>query len=179
MLAVADEGVIAKGTAEGVVAKFAANGVGENIAAQFAAVLSPVMVRSPVARKPGSMMEPLAVPSLSQAVPVGVLENNGIDLAVVVGIAEGIERCAVRIDVFLNAIGAVVETEIGKVGGIEIGEALGNGDGGCCGAAVGQARDGEGEDASKGVVDAFGNGNGFGLSIGCGDGVNLAIVLFF
>ena len=36
-------------------------------------------------------------------------------------------------------LGAVVETEIGEVGGVEGGEALGKGDGGGCGAAVGQA----------------------------------------
>ena len=107
------------------------------------------------------------------------MKNNGIDLAVAVGVAEGIERRAVRIHVFLKALCGVVETEVGEVGGIEVVEALGKGNGGCCGAAVGQAGDGEGEDACKGVVEPFGYGNSFGLTIRCGDGVGLTVGLFF
>ena len=63
------------------------------------------------------------------------MENNGIDLAVVVGVLEGIERGTAGVEVVLEAMGVVVEAEVSEVVGVEVGEALG-GDGGGCGTAV-------------------------------------------
>ena len=67
------------------------------------------------------------------------MENNGIDLAVVVAVLEGIERRAVAIDEVFKAIGGVVEAEIGELSDVKGVEALWQGDGGCCGPTVAEA----------------------------------------